>query len=258
MGSTGRFFYREIKQFFSSGIFFMLVGSVFLYASYRTMFGTHSGLTFILVVIGVALVLYGSGTQSFGEFSGTQSEVYSAKVYLAGGAGALSIVISGLFIFFYSDIDKAFDLQRKYLEFRILPKDPAGRPVPYDDLVGFVRMNGVDLPTFRRGDSFVVLIPFPQAFEGTRTLEAYFFSTDPLSAEKIKSGVPNEIVVPFHAESSISTPDGGETLVYQPQSDDIGVISILRENDYEQIPVVPDTPQPGSVPAEASISFQPS
>lgn len=251
--------FAEFKAFFSSGVFFIVLGCAFLYASYETMFGTHSALTFVLVVVGVALILFGSGTQSMGEFEGGASQAYRAKIQLFGGAGATSMLIAMFFVYVSDGIERAFDVQGKYLEFLIRPGDKAGRPVPFDDLVTFVRLNGQDLPTFRRGDRFVVLIPYQKAFEGRRMLEVYFYATDPDTAEMIKNGVKNEIVVPFHALESIETADAGNTLVYKPAADedDPGVIDILRSDDYKTISVLPDSGASDAAMSNAPIPFNP-
>jgi hypothetical protein len=78
----------------SSGLFFMAVGCVFLVVAAYTMGETHSSLSFVLVVVGVAILLYGTGTQGMGQLD---SHVGTAKykVAVAGGAGALAFGVEG-------------------------------------------------------------------------------------------------------------------------------------------------------------------
>jgi hypothetical protein len=52
-------------QITTSGLFFMVVGIAFLVVAGSTITRTHSALTFVLVVVGVAILLYGTGTQGW-------------------------------------------------------------------------------------------------------------------------------------------------------------------------------------------------
>jgi hypothetical protein len=56
----------EAKSFFSSGLFYILIGCAFLYAGYSVSLGNraHSAFVFLLAIVGVALVLYGTGTNA--------------------------------------------------------------------------------------------------------------------------------------------------------------------------------------------------
>ena len=53
-----------VTAFFRSGFFFMLFGTAFLYFAFANGQRAHSAMTFILVVIGSAIVLFGTGTQA--------------------------------------------------------------------------------------------------------------------------------------------------------------------------------------------------
>jgi len=62
-------------RFTSSGLFFMIVGAIFLYVAFNTMGRTHAAMSFVFVVVGVAILLYGTGTQGIGDFdSGERAE----------------------------------------------------------------------------------------------------------------------------------------------------------------------------------------
>src|SRR6266849_2086798 len=82
--------FQEVKNFFSSGVFYIVVGSAFLYVSYSISLANraHTAFVFLLAVLGVALVLFGTGTQAAG--SGTAGSI---KVAIAGGAGVLALVL---------------------------------------------------------------------------------------------------------------------------------------------------------------------
>jgi len=80
----------EAKTFFSSGLFFMLLGGLIMYFGYRLSSDpfTHSAFEFLVVILGLALFLFGTGTSASGE--GTSGQV---KVAIAGGAGVLAMVL---------------------------------------------------------------------------------------------------------------------------------------------------------------------
>jgi energy-coupling factor transporter transmembrane protein EcfT len=80
----------EAKTFFSSGLFFMLLGGLIIYFGNRLSNDpfTHSAFVFLVVILGLALFLFGTGTSASGE--GTSGQV---KVAIAGGAGVLAMVL---------------------------------------------------------------------------------------------------------------------------------------------------------------------
>ena len=77
--------------FFRSGFFFILLGCGFLYIAYNVIYHIHPTFVFILALLGLSIVLFGTGTQSLGtgEFTEPGSQA-KAKFYLAGGAGVLA------------------------------------------------------------------------------------------------------------------------------------------------------------------------
>lgn len=86
-------------EFSRSGLFFILLGCGFLYFAYSVLYHVHPTFVFILALLGLSIVLFGTGTQSLGsgEFSEPGSQA-KAKFYLAGGAG----VLAGIFGFVLS------------------------------------------------------------------------------------------------------------------------------------------------------------
>ena len=54
--------YDELKAFFSSPMFFILYGSFLLYAGLALLDYTHSAFVFILSILGVAMILFGTGS----------------------------------------------------------------------------------------------------------------------------------------------------------------------------------------------------
>jgi hypothetical protein len=108
--------------FVSSGLFFMLFGSLILFFAYSTMSSTHSSFTFVLVVIGVAVLLYGTGTQGAGEFGGNHGG-NRYKAVIAGGAGVLAFSIGIGMVAKHAEIREAFQVERKYFRFPLYGQD---------------------------------------------------------------------------------------------------------------------------------------
>ncbi len=150
----------RLTRFVSSGIFFMIVGTIFLGFAYQTMGQTHSAMSFVFVVVGVGILLYGTGTQGIGEFNSTDNaeKVAKYKVALAGGAGVLAFCVAGGIIAFSPAIKNAFQIEQKYVRFYIKGKsyqsDDIGRYIPD------VRINGNPVPAVRRGDYIEVYAPY--------------------------------------------------------------------------------------------------
>src|SRR6266478_2940501 len=81
--------YAEIKDFFGSPVFFILLGCSFLFAAARLMENTHPSFVFLLAILGVSIVLYGTGTQGVGSADFKDVPI---KVAVADGAGVLAAV----------------------------------------------------------------------------------------------------------------------------------------------------------------------
>src|SRR5688500_12353979 len=66
---SGKTLQESITQLTVSVFFFMIVGSIFLYFAYDTLGRAHAAMSCVFVVVGVAILLYGTGTQGIGEFN---------------------------------------------------------------------------------------------------------------------------------------------------------------------------------------------
>jgi hypothetical protein len=101
-----------ISSFFSSGFFFLLLGGVLLFVAQDRMSTNHAGITFVLVVLGVALLLYGTGTQGMGQFNSGAGAGYN--IAIAGGAGIVAFVVAYGIIKYSTDMRDAFQPERKF------------------------------------------------------------------------------------------------------------------------------------------------
>lgn len=79
----------RLSRFFAAPIFFILLGCVFLFVAGRLIDETHPSFVFLLAILGVSIVLYGTGTQASGE---GELKSVPIKVIIAGGAGVLAAV----------------------------------------------------------------------------------------------------------------------------------------------------------------------
>ena len=82
--------FEALKAFFGSPFFFILLGIGFLLATYYYMDRTHPTFLFLLAILGVSIVLYGTGTQGVGT---AQFKEVPVTVFVAGGAGVLAAVV---------------------------------------------------------------------------------------------------------------------------------------------------------------------
>jgi hypothetical protein len=121
----------RVIQFSKSGLFFILLGSGFLWFAYVTLKDNsiHPTFTFILALLGISIVLYGTGTQSIGsgEF-GDPANSAKAKVYIAGGAGVLAAVFGFGAVFGANQIVNVFSRPSAYALVSFVIKDTALGP----------------------------------------------------------------------------------------------------------------------------------
>ncbi|PWW69416.1 hypothetical protein C7212DRAFT_349034, partial [Tuber magnatum] len=141
----------------SSGLFYMLLGMALLFVAQWRIETTHAAFTFILVVLGVAMLLYGTGTQSSGNFS---SDTTAAKynVAIAGGAGILALCVAFGMVKFFPQMADAFRAERKYLRVLIKSTDGSSKIANYTSQF-FI--DGTPIPSVLRGNSYIeVFVPY--------------------------------------------------------------------------------------------------
>jgi hypothetical protein len=138
-------------QFTNSGLFFMLVGVAFLLVAALTMYTSHSAFSFILVVIGVAIVLYGTGTQGVG-----QAEAIGYKVAIAGGAGIIAFCVGWGILEKSDKIKTVFQIEKKFVRVSLEGLEGAQHIANY---VAAISINGVGIPVARHAESLEAFIP---------------------------------------------------------------------------------------------------
>jgi hypothetical protein len=149
----------RVEQALAS-LFFVGLGIVFLWAAYRTMYEAHATFSFVLVVVGVAILLYGTGTQGAGSFD---SDVGAAayKIGIAGGAGILALCIGWGVVKFSKEMKDAFQIERKYVRLQIIPVRGISEGNFAYYLPDITTTSGEIVPALRRGSQLVeVYVPY--------------------------------------------------------------------------------------------------
>jgi hypothetical protein len=121
-------FFRRLNDICSSGIFFIFLGLGLLFFAWLGLtVGIHTSFSFVLVVLGIAVLLFGTGTQGMGRL--TSAEAASRyTISIAGGAGILAIAIGYGMIVLGPRIQEVFELQTHYawVELRADPRCSLG------------------------------------------------------------------------------------------------------------------------------------
>lgn len=162
--STGQMLLNHSVAFSRSGLFFILLGCGFLFFAYHVLYHVHPTFVFILALLGLSIVLFGTGTQSLGsgEFTEPGSQA-KAKFYLAGGAG----VLAGLFGFgavLGSDkIERVFANSSGYALVVFEINNPVGSKLPQATVSTHLR-DGRQLPVLIRDTSIEVLAPISRGY----------------------------------------------------------------------------------------------
>jgi hypothetical protein len=146
-------------QVVSSGLFFMIIGTAFLAFATISIGRIHAGMTFIFfVVVGVAIVLYGTGTQATGSFDGGAPDT-TFKLSLAGGAGALAFAAAAGIVFFQNDINQAFREETRFLNVSIRVNTGAATVLQHFLFDGEVDGKPVAM-MIEDKDSVVAIVPY--------------------------------------------------------------------------------------------------
>ena len=156
-------FTRSI-DFSKSGFFFILLGCGFLYFAYRVLYHVHPTFVFILALLGLSIVLFGTGTQSLGsgEFSDPGSQA-KAKFYLAGGAGVLAGIFGFGAVLGSEKIERVFANSSGYALVVFEIRNPAGSKLQHATVTTHLK-DGRQLPVLVRDTSIEVLAPISRGY----------------------------------------------------------------------------------------------
>ncbi|WP_415402447.1 hypothetical protein [Tateyamaria sp. SN3-11] len=148
------------QAFFSSGLLFVVVGIALIAWADNTQDDSHTAFTFVYVVLGIAITLYGTGTQAAGAMRSDLLTNGWFQGSMAGGAGLLAFLAGWAIVEKHTEMRGAFDQQTKYLKvaFEIESKD---RTIAVDPNGHFISAHHEGLPvlTSSMENQFVVLLP---------------------------------------------------------------------------------------------------
>jgi hypothetical protein len=207
-----------IPQFFSSGIFFILLGMVLLIIARNGLGIVHTSFSFVLVVLGTAILLFGTGTQGMGKL---ESDAATAKynIAIAGGAGALALIIAFGMMKYAPQIHSTFDVETKYLVVRVQPKGDGSTDL--SNYWGRFEIDGIAIPSARRGKGFEVFVPYSNGQDGSKTV-SYSLMADPVAP---KAGLKSLIEETMNIELSEQNIDRGNAGFSFPVSRNLIYIS---------------------------------
>ena len=209
-GQTG----SRWTAFANSGLFFMIIGGVLLLLSFLTMDTARSAFSFIMVVLGVAVLLYGTGTQGMGQFGA--SDGY--KVAIAGGAGVIAFCVAWGIVSYGDKMKTAFGVERKYARVTIEPDDSRGLS-NFDGYLPEFSINGIPVPGLRRGNIIELYVPYLESErqQGSELKVAgAILHTEPQTRNKLfGSRVPSVLTV--KAAEFVVDALGNDIAVYRPQ-----------------------------------------
>lgn len=117
--------FAPIIQFTQSGVFFIILGLALLWYAKDNLGSTHPSLNLVLVTLGTAIILYGTGTQGLAKFNnnGDTANKVNIEGWFAGGAGVLALVIALGFTLYPGKVKQAFSNQIHYGYIRMVLPD---------------------------------------------------------------------------------------------------------------------------------------
>ena len=142
-----------IASFLSGGLFFLLLGGGLIFMAQAYMATNHAGITFVWVVLGVALMLYGTGTQGMGQFNSGAGY----NVAIAGGAGVVAFAVAFGIIEYSGKMRDAFQPERKFVRVLIQGGDGVTDVTQYATAF---EMDGVPVPAAKKGRNVEVFVPY--------------------------------------------------------------------------------------------------
>jgi len=234
----------------SSGLFFMVVGTLFLIAATLTIGSVHAGMTFIFVVVGVAILLYGTGTQATGTLDSSASDS-KFKLSMAGGAGALAFAAAAGIVFFQNEINQAFREETRFLNVSI--RVLTGGSADLQNFAVFGEVDGEPVAMMKDNkDSVVAIVPYTLRDRKKRLVLRAVWA-DPEPAPSIVN--PTVESEPIDIDLTTREADAGGLAHLELEHS----LKLIRENIDVGAPQVPageaeaDEPEPAPPP----ISIQP-
>lgn len=158
--------YGEIKLFFASPIFFMLFGVALLYCALVLLDQTHSGFIFIFAVLGISLILFGTGSQAVASGQLPEDLVGKLSVGVAGGAAVLAAIFGYGIVRLEPGIRDFFKRTVDYGFFEITTTGTSNQTIDFDDHAVSAKSSGMPLYLWKETDRVHIILP---RYEGEQT-----------------------------------------------------------------------------------------
>lgn len=208
LGKSAKASESTIPAFFGSGLFFMLVGGFILFLAFNTMSSTYAIFSFVLVVLGVAILLFGTGTQSMGEFDSDSTTAARYKLRLAGGAGALAFASASGIVAYSYKMKEAFQIERKYIVVQVKAKGDGTSSFDGYAPPAF-SISGSPIPVMRRGDYVIAYIPYVEhEKDKTRAIAYEFRMMDTANRNKALRPIVKDVFTVDIVEAKLDRKDG--------------------------------------------------
>lgn len=152
--------YEQIKLFFASPIFFIVLGSFFIYCGLILLDQTHSGFVFILAVLGIAMILFGTGSQAVASGTLPQNNTTSISVGIAGGAAALAAIFGYGIVSQETGIQDFFKRSVDYGYFELTTTGTANQTVDFEEQsVSASTAEGTPLHLWKQTGLMQIMVP---------------------------------------------------------------------------------------------------
>lgn len=157
---AGRF-ERGVTYFFKTGLFFVAYGSAILTFAFYSGQHSHSAMTFILVVLGSAITLFGTGTLASGDVDGKDGD-NTYKIKIAGGAGVMALIIGFALVHSGDSLKSVFRPERTIVVVTLMAQN-ADVPAALSDYYVEAHLDNLPVPLVRRDRVVELYIPFTSA-----------------------------------------------------------------------------------------------
>jgi hypothetical protein len=152
--------YSEIKSFFASPLFFILFGTLFLYCGVVLLDETHSGFVFILAVLGIALILFGTGSQAVASGVLPDETPGRLSVGIAGGAAVLAAIFGYGIVHFEPGIQDFFKRTIDYGFFELTTTGTSNQTIDLDQhIVSANTDDGRPLHLWKETNRVHIIVP---------------------------------------------------------------------------------------------------
>jgi hypothetical protein len=152
--------YGEIKAFFQSAVFYIMLGCMFLFTAYYLLDRSHSAFVFLLAILGIAIVLYGTGTQAAGTGrTGDDKVGPNMNIAIAGGAGVLAAFFGFGVLHYQRDLAEVFKHNYDYGVLQ-LARGNQGQSISLSDFDITANLpDGRSLPLWKDKNSIHIMVP---------------------------------------------------------------------------------------------------